>query len=265
LDLASIIGLIVAFAMFLITMILAASGDMGLLGAFLDAPSLALCLGGPIGSLMIGFPMGQFISGMKAAALIFKVSDSDPATAINEIIEFANLARREGILALEEKAQTMENPFLKKGIMLIVDGTDPDLVRSILDTEITYIEARHNTSKDVWDKFGAFAPAWGMMGTVIGLILMLQDLDPDTLGPMMAMALITTLYGAFIANYICIPIASKLAVKNSEEMLIKEVLVEGILSIQAGENPRIIEEKLKSFFSPALRSKMGTPEGGGGE
>ena len=263
-DLASIIGLVVAFAMFLLTMILAASGDMTLLIAFIDAASLALVVGGSVGSLMVGFPMGQFISGMKAALLIFKATDADPATAINEIIEFANLARREGILALEEKAQTMENPFLKKGIMLIVDGTDPDLVRSILDTEITYIEARHAASKDIWDKFGAFAPAWGMMGTVIGLILMLQDLDPETLGPMMAMALITTLYGSFVANYICIPIASKLGQKNAEEMLIKEVLVEGILSIQAGENPRIIEEKLKSFFSPALRSKMGTDEGGGG-
>ena len=261
-ELASIIGLVVGISMTILTMILSASGDVGLLLAFLDPASAALVVGGSIGSLMIGYPMAQFVAGMKSASLIFKASDADPTTAINEIIEFANLARREGILALEEKAQSMENPFLKKGIMLIVDGTDPDLVRSILDTEITYIEARHTMSKEVWDKFGTFAPAWGMMGTVIGLILMLQDLDPDTLGPMMAMALITTLYGCFVANYICIPIASKLSVKNSEEMLIKEVLVEGILSIQAGENPRIIEEKLKSFFSPALRSKMGT-EGGG--
>jgi len=267
LELGSIIGLVVGLVMLLVTILLSASGDASLMLAFVDPASVALVVGGSLASLMIGFPMPQFVAGLKSAKLIFQVSNSDPASAINEIIGLANLARREGILSLEEKAQSMENKFLQKGIMLIVDGTDPDLVRSILDTEITYIEARHGASKEVWDKFASFAPAWGMMGTTIGLILMLQDLDPDTLGPMMAMALITTLYGVIVANYICTPIANKLNVKNSEEMLIKEVFVEGILSIQAGENPRIIEEKLKSFFSPALRSKIGGDDDsrGGGE
>jgi chemotaxis protein MotA len=153
---------------------------------------------------------------------------------------------------------------MKKGIMLIVDGTDPELVRSILETEITYIEARHGMVKTFWTTVATMAPAWGMIGTLIGLCLMLLNLNPDDLGPKMAVALITTFYGSVIANFVANPIAYKLDNFNTEEMVIKEVLIEGMLSIQAGENPRIIEEKLKSFFSPTLREKIVSPDTLGG-
>jgi chemotaxis protein MotA len=156
----------------------------------------------------------------------------------------------------------MDDAFLQKGIMLIVDGTDPELVRSILETELSYIETRHGQIRGVWEFMAAQAPAWGMMGTLISLIIMLQNLsDPGSLGPAMAVAIITTLYGALVANYIALPIASKLKQFSSAEMLMKEVLIEGMLSIQAGENPRIIEEKLKAFLAPTIRAQVGQGAG----
>ncbi|MGB4658478.1 MAG: MotA/TolQ/ExbB proton channel family protein, partial [Mobilitalea sp.] len=142
-------------------------------------------------------------------------------------------------------------------VLLIVDGTDPELVRSIMETELSCIEARHSSKASFWESWGAMGPAWGMIGTLIGLVNMLKKLDDaSTIGPNMAVALITTFYGSMIANWICIPIAAKLRANNFQEIMIKEVMVEGLLSIQAGENPRVIEEKLKSFLSPARRAAM---------
>ena len=153
---------------------------------------------------------------------------------------------------------------MKKGVMLIVDGTDPELVRSILEAELINIDARHQENIGFWKNVGAMGPAWGMIGTLIGLINMLKDLsDPDSIGPNMATALITTLYGSVLANWISTPVANKLTKQNNMEIKLKEVMIEGILSIQAGENPRVIEEKLKSFLSPSDRKSFG--EEGGGE
>ena len=262
-ELSSVLGLVLGFVFIMLGMLIGASFEVGKLRVFVDYPSVMITCGGTIAGMLISYTIPQCINGIKGMGNIFRPPDNNPASAIGEIINLANLARREGILALEEGAQTMEDQFLKKGIMLIVDGTDPELVRSILETELTYIETRHGNVKGFWDKTAAMAPAWGMIGTLIGLVQMLADLDPDTLGANMAVALLTTLYGSVIANYIATPIANKLENFNAEEMLVKEVLIEGILSIQAGENPRIIEEKLKSFFSPALREKVNSETGGG--
>ena len=147
--------------------------------------------------------------------------------------------------------------------MLIVDGTDPELVRSIVETEMVFVESRHGETSGVWEFIGSTGPGFGMVGTLIGLIMMLQDMsDPDSLGPNMAVAMITTFYGSVIANFICGPVANKLKLISGDEMLVKEVLIEGMLSIQAGENPRIIEEKLKSFLSPSLRTSISEETGG---
>ena len=165
---------------------------------------------------------------------------------------------------LEEAANGIEDEFLKKGVMLVVDGTDPELVRGIMEADLMCVEARHKTNIGFWDKWAALGPAWGMIGTLIGLINMLKLMDdPSTVGPSMAIALITTLYGSIIANWLCTPTSAKLKVNNDTEIMIKEVTVEGLLSIQAGENPRVIEEKLKSFLSPKMRENM--LEQGGGE
>ncbi len=166
---------------------------------------------------------------------------------------------------MEEAASDIDDEFLKKGILLIVDGTDPELVRAIMETELVSVEGRHKEKIGFWENLGAMGPAWGMIGTLIGLILMLKDLsDLAAVGPNMATALITTFYGSVLANWICAPVATKLKGKNDEEMMMKEIEIEGLLSIQAGENPRVIEEKLKSFLAPADRGSS-SEEGGGEE
>ena len=175
------------------------------------------------------------------------------------------MARKEGLLALEEAAASIEDQFLKKGIMLVVDGTDPELVRAILETDLSCIEDRHKKYAGFWDKWGELGPAWGMIGTLIGLVNMLKNLtDSSTIGPNMAVALLTTLYGSLLANWLCAPTSAKLGVNNANEMIVKQVVVEGLLSIQAGENPHVIEEKLKTFLAPSQRESLGL-EGGGEE
>ena len=161
----------------------------------------------------------------------------------------------------------MDEPFLKKGILLVVDGTDPDLVRAIMETELISVEDRHKKVIGFWDMVASMGPAWGMIGTLIGLVAMLNDMnDPSSIGPAMAVALITTLYGSLLANWLATPIANKLRVNNAVEMQQKEVMIEGLLSIQAGENPRVIEEKLKSFLAPKDRAvETGDEELGGEE
>ena len=164
---------------------------------------------------------------------------------------------------MEEAAGDLEDEFMKKGILLIVDGTDPELVRGIMETELISTEDRHKSKINFWETLGAMGPAWGMIGTLIGLVNMLYEMDdPSSIGPSMAVALITTLYGSILANWICAPVASKLKTNNSNEIMVKEIMIEGLLSIQAGENPRVIEEKLKSFLAPSDRV---TQEGGGEE
>ena len=195
---------------------------------------------------------------MKAVKICINPPKTDAIAAIDKIIKLAFMARKEGVLILEEAVKTMEDPFLEKGIMLVVDATEPELVRNILETELMYIEGRHGEIKSTWEFMGTVAPAWGLVGTLVGLIVMLGDMsDPDALGPNMAIALITTFYGSLVANLVANPIASKLKLYSKAEVLTKEVLIEGILSIQAGENPRIIEEKLKSFIAPSLREAIG--------
>ena len=184
---------------------------------------------------------------------------------IGKIIELSNVARKEGLLSLEEAATDLEEPFLKKGILLIVDGTDPELVRAIMETELVSVEGRHKETIGFWDTLAAMGPAWGMIGTLIGLINMLKNLeDSSTIGPNMAVALVTTFYGSLIANWLCAPFANKLKANNELELTLKTLIIEGLLSIQAGENPRVIEEKLKSFLSPDKREAL-SPEGGGEE
>ena len=169
-------------------------------------------------------------------------------------------------MSLEEAAGELDDPFLQKGIMLIVDGTDPDLVRAIMETELVSIDSRHRVNVGFWETVGAMGPAWGMIGTLLGLVMMLYHMeDASTIGPSMAVALITTFYGSILANWICAPFGSKLKKINDAEMQVKEIIIEGLLSIQAGENPRVIEEKLKSFMAPAERAAVGKDNGGGEE
>ena len=167
---------------------------------------------------------------------------------------------RSGLLALDEDANNLTDPFLQKGVRLVVDGTTQELVRNILETEVAFVSDRHRTGQAVFETIGAMAPAFGMLGTLIGLIQMLLKLNkPDEIGPGMAVALVTTFYGSVVANMIALPIATKLKNRNSREVFAKQAMIEGVLSIQAGDNPRVVQEKLKSFLAPKEREKVAMP------
>ncbi len=251
-DIASIIGFIGGIVIMLTTIMLG-----GNLSGYWDTTSIICTFGGTIVMTIAAHPMKKTIESLKALKHVFIYNELEPESIIKAIIDLANIARKEGLLALEEAAQQLNDIFLQKGVLLIVDGTDPELVRNILETELSFIEDRHKSNQGFFEFVAAIGPAFGMLGTLIGLINMLSKLnDPSTLGPSMAIAIITTFYGSFIANVLCIPVVNKLKIRSSQEILMKEVMLEGMLSIQAGENPRIIEEKLKAFMSPKLREKL---------
>ncbi len=259
-DIASIIGLVVCLAMVFLG--IWTSGGLGSIPNFIDIPSVAITIGGAFCCVLASMQVKEFVSGLKSFTLIFKVPTINTAEMIQKIIDLSNVARKEGLLSLEEAAGDLDDEFLKKGILLIVDGTDPELVRAIMETELMSMEGRHKDRIGFWESVAAMGPAWGMIGTLVGLVNMLQQMDdPSAIGPNMATALITTLYGSLIANWICTPVANKLKANNAGEVMLKEIMIEGLLSIQAGENPRVIEEKLKSFLAPSER--VGAEEGGG--
>lgn len=263
-DLASIIGIIGCLSIMCFGIMDSPEG-VGALFNFIHPASMLITFGGSFMCVLaMASSLKEFLNNLMSVKLIMKVPKSDETDTIRKIIELSNVARKEGLLALEEAANEIEDPFLKKGILLIVDGTDPELVRSILDTELNCIEARHNKVIGFWDNLAAMGPAWGMIGTLIGLINMLGELnDINTVGPNMAIALITTFYGSLLANWICAPVSTKLKANNDQEIMMKEVNVEGLLSIQAGENPRVIEEKLKAFLTPLRRSEFNEENKGG--
>lgn len=264
-DLATLIGLVAGVFIIIFGI---ASGDLGFaaLGNFYDFPSIIITIGGTITCLITSYTLKDFINNMKSISVAFKDPKLDPGEIIRKIIELSNVARKEGLLALEEVAGNLDDEFMKKGILLIVDGTEPDLVRGILETELTCIDDRHRSVIGFWETMASMGPAWGMIGTLIGLVNMLKFLDDAAaIGPNMAVALITTFYGSVIANWLATPTANKMKLISSTEYQMKEVMIEGLLSIQAGENPRVIEEKLKSFLSPTARKTVSPEENVGGE
>ena len=251
-DIASLIGFIVCIVLVFIA-IVAGNGFAAIIH-FLDFQSALITFGGAFCCVLASVTMSEFVAGIKSFALVMKETALNTQEVITKIIELSNVARKEGLLSLEEAANDIDDIFLKKGILLIVDGTDPELVRAIMETELVSTDGRHKTKISFWENLATMGPAWGMIGTLVGLINMLQNMDdPNSIGPAMAVALITTLYGSLLANWIATPVATKLKTKNDEEMQLKEIMIEGLLSIQAGENPRVIEEKLKSFLSPQDR------------
>lgn len=259
-DLATLLGIIIGTVLLVVS--IAIEGDISLFWSF---SSILIVFGGTFAAIMINFSMGQVLSVFPLLKVAFSKNNTDSVKIIDTLVEFAEISRREGLLALEERSATLDEPFLEKGIQLVVDGTDAELVRSILEIELAFLEERHRLGQRIFEQMGALSPAFGMIGTLIGLIAMLGDLDdPDQIGVGMAVALITTLYGAVASNLVFLPVAGKLRLKSDEEILIKQVMIEGILSIQAGENPRIVEEKLKSFLSPGERKASDQAKAGRG-
>jgi len=252
LDFSTLTGILSGFIL-----IMYAIYNGGTLRTYLNFNSFLITLGGTIAATIANYPFSKIAGLSKVLRVAFTEKSIEADDVIGTIINLAETARREGLLALEDAAYQLEDDFMQKGILLIVDGTDPELVRNIMETELVFLEERHGEGQGIFETMGTFAPAFGLLGTVIGLINMLTQLDnPDTIGSGMAVALITTFYGSLLANMLFLPLAGKLKVRSSEEILIKEVMIEGMLSIQAGENPRIIEEKLKAFLAPAIRNGM---------
>lgn len=249
-DFATILGIVMGFGF-----IGGAIMFGGSVREYLDLPSFILTIGGTIAATIINYRGPQLRNALRVLRVAAGHRHFDPEELIRLIVRLAEKARREGLLAMEEEAEQLEDPFLRKGIQLVVDGTDPELVRNILDIELTFIEERHRQGQALFESLAVYAPAFGMIGTLVGLVRMLGKLeDPSKVGPAMALALLTTLYGALAAYLVFTPIAGKLRVKNEEEVMIREIMIEGVLSIQAGENPRIVEEKLRSFLPPNNRA-----------
>ncbi|MDR0324717.1 MAG: motility protein A [Oscillospiraceae bacterium] len=244
-EITTLLGMILCFVFLVISMYWG-GGDVFM---YLDVPSAFIVILGSIAAVFASYSLSDFFRFPQIIGNAFKHSSYDSVGGINTIVSLANIARKEGMLALEERVGELNDDYLKKGIMLVVDGTDPELVKNIMEAELGSIESRHQKGVGMVELLGAVAPAFGMMGTVIGLVIMMGRMeDPTALGAGMATALITTFYGSMIANIISIPIATKLKRFSADEIMYKEILLEGLLSIQAGENPRIIEEKLYSFL-----------------
>lgn len=247
-DLLTPIGITLGFVMIGLAIVTNA-GREGF-SAFLDIASLFIVIGGLIASLMINFKFEQIRLAKNVIRESFYKNNLRLSTLIQLFIHLSERARREGILALENELDDVEDEFLKKGIMLAVDGIEPEIIHEIMNAEIAAMEERHYKGRVIIEKAGEYAPAWGMIGTLIGLVLMLGSLqDPSTLGPNMAVALITTLYGTVLANLVFIPMASKLENKTEEEVFIKQIIIEGVIGVQSGQNPRILEEKLSAFLA----------------
>jgi len=248
-DLATIVGIIAGF-----TLVLGAILLGGEVTFFVDVKSVMIVLGGTVATTLINFPVGQVLGVTKVLKNAFLTKNKSPVEIIQQLVSLAERARREGILSLEAELEVVKDDFTRTGIGLAVDGVEPDLIKDILQTEMAFIEERHRTGQSIFLTMGTFAPAFGMIGTLIGLVLMLQTLNnPATIGPAMAVALLTTLYGSLLANIVFIPIAGKLKIRTAEEILIKELTIEGIMSIQSGDNPRIVQQKLFAFLSPTSR------------
>ena len=249
-DITSVIGTVLVFGLVLFAM---ATGDGGIM-IFLHVPSMLIVGGGTIGVVMMNFPMAEVknLVSVTLRGYLFKIST--PTEEIERVIEYANLARKEGLLSLESKMDEVDDPFFAKGIQLVIDGFPAETVRDIMDLEAEWQRQRHSTGKKMLEAVGSFAPAFGMIGTLVGLVQMLQNLDdPSKIGGGMATALLTTMYGAMIANMMFLPLAGKLDQRAKEEGLLRELMIEGIVAIQAGEGPQLIKEKLKSFLAPPAR------------
>jgi chemotaxis protein MotA len=254
-EVSTVLGLVLGMGAMVGVLMLGESGVS--LTKFIDPPAILMVFGGAIAVALVGYPLKQVINVFGILKKPFFSKPDNPVELIETLVGLAETARRDGLLALESKAQEIRDPFVTLGIQLSVDGTRAEIVEEILRTEMDALDSRHREAKKILELVGRCGPAFGMIATLLGLILMLGNLDnPDTIGPSMAVALIGTLYGAVMANLICIPLGEKLSYLNHEELLLKQIALKGVLSIQAGDNPRIVRQKLDTFVPPALRQPL---------
>ncbi len=252
-DVGTVAGLCIAFVSVTAAIVLGGGNPV----ALIDVASIVVVFGGTIGAVVAAFPLSTSLSLPKLVLKAITGKVADPADAIRDLVKYAEIARREGILSLENHVQDMRDEFIVRGIKMAIDGTDPELIKVIMETELEGVMDRHMKGKMVLDQFGKYAPAFGMIGTLLGLIFMLASMDdPSTIGPSMAIALITTLYGAVIANAFAGPLGDKLYSKDQEEVLLKTIIIAGVMAIQSGDNPRVVESKLLTYLPPGRRAAV---------
>lgn len=249
-DIGTLIGIIAGLVLVLGSIVL--GGGAG----FLNVPAMMITFGGAFAATLINFPLPKIIGTLRVVRKAFIRQDEDQLALFKLLSGFAIRARRDGILGLEEDVDKLEDPFIKKGMQMGVDGNPCEVIEAVLEQDIDSMVERHAVGHALFQAIGAYAPAFGMIGTLIGLIQMLRNLeDPSMIGLGMSVALLTTLYGALIANMIALPIAGKLEQRTQEEVSIRRMVLQGILSIQQGDSPRVAEEKLRSYLPPALRAR----------
>jgi len=252
-DLATILGLLLAWGALLGALFL----EGGKVDDLVNPSALLIVVGGTVGATTVAFSLKQMLGLPGIIRKAFFCRDTDLVRIIAIMVGFARMARRDGILALENEAKNIDNKFLQMGIRLVVDGVPSEMVREILETEIVSLQERHKVGENIFATMGGFAPTLGIIGTVMGLIHMLSSLnEPGKMGPAIAAAFVATLYGVALANLVFLPIGSKLKARTTEEIIAYDMMVEGILSIQAGDNPRMVEAKMLAFLPPKLRALM---------
>ncbi|MDQ6996888.1 MAG: motility protein A [Mariprofundus sp.] len=246
-DIATIIGIVVAFGL-----VIFAIGDG--LPSFIDPPSLMIVIGGTFGVLLVGYPLSKCLSVIGVVMKTFMYKVDVGADVIAKLVELAQTVRKDGILALESEVGSIENEFMSKGLQMAIDGQEPAAIEDILYMEMDKVAERHTVGADMFTSLGTYAPSMGMIGTLVGLVLMLQNMsDPSSIGPSMSIALLTTFYGALLANILFLPMSGKLKTRSKEELLIHEIILVGIQSLVAGENPRVMEQKLLGYLPPKER------------
>lgn len=250
-DFGTIIGLIAGIAVIAYGMF--SGGDVS---SYIDVSSMIVTIGGGICSNMMGFSLADSIKALKVLPVIFKEPKSSAMSTIRTLVDLSQKARREGLLALESAQSELQDDFLKKAMELVVDGIEAEIVKTTMQLDIDSMAVRHQNAQAYFKGLAGQFPAWGLIGTLLGLINLLRSLDdPSSIGPAMALALVTTFYGSILANFVCNPIISKLGGNSAEEIRLREMMMEGVLSIQSGENPRLMEHKLKTFLSPDQRAE----------
>ena len=250
-DIATFMGIIVAFGLVIVSIMMGGPATW-----FINYPSIMIVFGGTMGATLIAYPLSEMLSVFGVVRNVFLSRGHLAGKIIPVIVDFAKKARQEGILAFESQLKDMDDPFLAKGMQLAIDGLESSSIEDVMSTEIAYVEERHRLGAEIFSTMGTFAPAVGMLGTIIGLVQMLMQMsDPSSIGAPMAVALLTTFYGTLLANLLFLPIAGKLKTRSKQEILVKTMVIEGIISIQSGDNHRIVEQKLKAFLSPRLLEK----------
>lgn len=248
-DIATLVGILVSFCLVIISIMVGGDGSW-----FVNAPSLMIVCGGTMGATLLAYPLKDVLSVFRVVKNVFMHKSQVVSELIPLISEFAKKARQEGILSFESELENIEDPFLVQGIQMAIDGMESSAIEDVMTTEIIYLEERHRLGSEIFTTMGTFAPAVGMLGTIIGLVQMLMQMeDPSQIGAPMAVALLTTFYGTLLANLVFLPIAGKLKTRSKQEILVKQMVLQGVISIQSGDNHRIVEQKLKAFIAPRSR------------